>query len=139
MYSSVSGTAMRSAQQHPPVILLLGERTGKHDYFREWLAASRYSAFEASDVFQALEHVSDFTIRERPDVIYLHLDSIAADRDFMQTLVATGVGEPDVPIIDFGSVFPKDESDRDFEQALAGLAHQLDELIPHHDRAPRAA
>ncbi len=139
MYSSISGTAMRSAQQHPPVILLLGERTSSHDYFHAWLAASRYSAFEAADVFQALERVSDFTLRERPDVIYLHLDSIAADRDFMQTLVATGAGEPDVPIIDFVSVAPKGQSDKDFEQALARLSRQLDQFIPRQNGAPRPA
>src|SRR5687768_16652141 len=102
MYSDFTrNKAMRMARQHPPVILLLGEKTAGNNSFDEWLAQSRYSALEAVDVFQVLEHVSDFTQRQRPDVVYLHVDSVEADVEFMQTLVATAVGQPDVPIIDF--------------------------------------
>ncbi|HEX6123873.1 MAG TPA: hypothetical protein VFZ23_00725 [Pyrinomonadaceae bacterium] len=123
-----------ASRQHAPVILLLGKRTGKSDYYDEWLAASRYSACEASDVFQALEQLSDFTLPHRPDVVFVHVDSRATDREFMHSLVAT-TGEPAVPIIDLTSDEPLDESAEDFEEAMAGLASQLDKFIPQHRSA----
>ncbi len=127
---------MRSSQQHSSVILLLGKRTTTNRPVDAWLAGSRYSASEAADVFQALEQLSDFTLRNRPDVVFLHVDSSSSDLEFIQTLIATAAGEPDVPVIDFahGAMV---QDDIEFEKALAGLACQLDQFIPEH-RAARA-
>ena len=131
MYSFSNGQRnMTSPKQHPPVILLLGKRTGKADRYDEWLASSRYSACEASDVFHALEHLSDFTTEHRPDVVFVHVDSRAADRAFVQSLVAT-TGDTVVPIIDLASGGPTDNPD----EVMAGLASQLDKFIPQHSSA----
>ena len=133
MYSSVNKD-MRSPDRHPPVILLLGKRSASSDPFDAWLAESRYSAFEAADPFQALEQISDFTLRDRPDIIFLHADSVSDDFDFMRSLVTTSADEPDVPIIDFA-----DGADakcaEEFQKAIEGLACKLDEFIPRHDTA----
>lgn len=125
---------MVPAKQHPPVILLLGERTRGSDSVDRWLAESRYSAIEAADVFQALEQISDFTLRDRPDVVFMHVDSIAAELNLVQTIVTTSADEPDVPIIEFAHGLKARDAD-EFEKALAGLACQLDEFIPMHDAA----
>jgi hypothetical protein len=137
MYSSPTRYRnMRAAKQHPPVILLLGRRTPTNRPVDEWLAASRYCVSEATDVFQALEQLSDFTLRDRPDVVFLHVDSDTSDLEFIQTLIATAEGEPDVPVINFADgAMVQDESE--FEKALAGLACQLDKFIPEH-RSARA-
>jgi hypothetical protein len=129
-----SNKNMGTATQHSPVILLLGQRTSGQNQVDEWLAASRYSACEASDVFQALEQVSDFTQRDRPDVIFLHVDSIGSNHEFLQMLVATAPDEPDIPIIDFAET-PKSSADETFDKAIAGLACKLDEFIPKRDAA----
>ena len=135
MYSSfTSHKSMVSTKQHPPVILLLGERTRGSDLVDRWLAESRYSAIEAADVFQALEQISDFTLRDRPDVVFMHVDSIANGLDFVQTIVTTSADEPDVPIIDFADG-PVARNADEFEKALAGLACRLDEFIPLHNTA----
>ena len=125
---------MAMAKQHSPVILLLGKRNKEQDSIDEWLAASRYSACEAADVFQALEQVSDFTQRDRPDVIFLHVDSIGSNHEFLQMLVASAADEPDIPIIDFAET-PKSGADETFDKAVAGLACKLDEFIPKRDAA----
>lgn len=125
---------MATSKQHSPVILLLGKRNKEQDSIDEWLAASRYSACEASDVFQALEQVSDFTQRDRPDVIFLHVDSIGSNHEFLQMLVATAADEPDIPIIDFAET-PKSNAGETFDKAIAGLACKLDEFIPKRDAA----
>lgn len=131
MYASVSENTPMTARQHPPVILFLGERTCGMDSVDRWLAESRYSALEATDVFQALEQISDFTQAERPDVVFLHCDPASDDIAFMQTLVTTAADQPDVPIIDF-AVGSNTKGVEDFEKALAGLACRLDEYIPAH-------
>ena len=133
MYPSVNKD-MQSPDRHPPVILLLGKRSAVSDPVDAWLAKSRYSAFEAADPFQALEQISDFTLAERPDVIFLHVDSVADDFDFMRSLVTTSADEPDVPIIDFAESSSA-KCAEDFEKAIEGLACKLDEYIPRHDTA----
>lgn len=125
---------MSTAKQHSPVILLLGERTKGQYSVDDWLAASRYSACEAADVFHVLEQVSDFTQRDRPDVIFLHLDSVFRDREFLETLIATSVNEPNVPIIDFADA-PGSTERETFEKAIAGLTCKLDEYIPKRTAA----
>ena len=113
---------MEKARQHPPVILLLGTRKGnKVDL---WLERSRYSTAEVADAFQALEQISDFTVRDTPDVIFLHVDSIAKEREFLQTIVATDSNEPDVPIIGFS------DDDMFGEDKILALANRLGQLIP---------
>jgi len=135
MYPSfIRNRTMVSAKQHPPVILLLGERVRGSDSVDKWLAERRYSVIESTDAFQALEQISDFTIRDRPDVVFMHVDSIATDREFMQTLVTTFADEPDIPIIDFAND-PKARDAEEFEKALDGLACRLDEFIPGHTAA----
>lgn len=134
MYSSRQSFPMNVARQHPPVILLLGRRSGASDSIDKWLTESRYTAIEAADVFQALEQVSDFTLPARPDVIFLHGDSIDIDLKFVRTLVATSADEPDVPIIDFANEARSLDGET-FARAIDGLACRLDEFIPNHSTA----
>ena len=133
MYSSLSrNKSMISARQHPPVILLLGERSTTSDSIDQWLAESRYCALEAADAYQAFEHLSDFTQAERPDVVFLHVDSKADDLRVIQALVTTSADEPDVPIIDFAQ-HSSSECAEEFQEAMAGLVCRLDEFIPPHN------
>ena len=112
---------MEAVRQHPPVILLLGPRLDKVD---RWLECCPYSTHEAADPFEALEEISDFTVRNRPDVIFMHVDSVADELLFMQTIMATE--QDDVPIIGFCA------DDRSESDTLDALAARLIELIPHH-------
>jgi hypothetical protein len=113
---------MDRARQHPPVILLLGSQGC--DQVDRWLEASRFTTSKVSDAFQALEQISDFTVRDRPDVIFLHVDSIADELAFMRNIVATASNEPDVPIIGFSG----DETTG--ADSISSLASRLGQLIP---------
>ena len=113
---------MHRARQHPPVILLLGSHGC--DRVDRWLAASRFTTSEVADAFQALEQISDFTVRDRPDVIFLHVDSIADELAFMRNIVATASNEPDVPIIGISG----DETAG--SDSISSLASRLGQLIP---------
>lgn len=135
MYPSVTErSSMMTPRQHPPVILFLGERSHGDDPIDKWLAESRYSVLEAADVFQALDHISDFTQAERPDVVFLHVDSGAQDIEFMQALVTTAADGSDIPMIDFADRLKTREVE-EFTEAIAGLACRLDEFIPMHSTA----
>jgi CheY-like chemotaxis protein len=50
------------------------ETSGDQAMIRQWFEDSRFSTCEASNVFEALEQLSDFTIRTRPDVVLLDVD-----------------------------------------------------------------
>ena len=113
---------MHRPRQHPPVILLLGSHGC--DQVDRWLEASRFKTSEVSDAFQALEQISDFTVRDRPDVIFLHVDSIADELAFMRNIVATAGNEPDVPIIGISG----DETTG--SDSISSLALCLGQLIP---------
>ena len=135
MYTALTRKgSMIATKQHPPVILLLGERTGGDDPVDQWLAESRYSVFEAADPFQVLEQLSDFTMRDRPDVVSLHSQCVATDAELVHTLVTTASNEPDVPIIDFANELSSPDAG-EVEEALVGLACRLDEFIPEHRAA----
>src|SRR5688500_18203764 len=117
---------MRSATQHLPVILVLGKRKKNHDEVDEWLAGSRYSTHEAKDVFQALEHVSDFTVRESPDVVYLHVDRMDTELAMLEHMLVSAAGEPCASVV----AFADNESTGSSASGFVGLARQLDRLIP---------
>jgi len=119
---------MRSGTQHLPVILLLGRRSKSHDEVDTWLAESRYSTHEANDVFQALEQVSDFTVRDTPDVVFLHVDSLDVEREMLEHMLFSAVGEPCASIIAFSENEPRTGA---YAGGLVGLERQLDRLIPH--------
>ena len=112
--------SMEALRQHPPVILLLGP--SENDKVDQWLERSPYSTHEVSDSFQALEQISDFTVRNRPDVIFYHVDSVTDELPFMQTIVATD--DSDIPIIGFCA------HERPDVDTLDALAARLFKLIP---------
>ena len=119
---------MNTGTAHHPVILLLGKRLKTNDEVDTWLAESRYSAHEATDVFQALEEISDFTVRDTPDVVYLHVDRLDSEMAMLEKMLATTVGDSCASIIAYSD---KDErSENSSCDRFVGLARQLDRLIP---------
>jgi DNA-binding response OmpR family regulator len=62
-------------QQNMPVIVLMDkESSSDQAMIRQWFEDSRFSTCESSNVFEALEQLSDFTIGSRPDVVLLDVD-----------------------------------------------------------------
>ena len=60
--------------QVPVIVLMDKETAGEHSQIRRWFEDSRFSTCEASNVFEALEQLSDFTIQKRPDVVLIDVD-----------------------------------------------------------------
>jgi DNA-binding response OmpR family regulator len=118
---------MKCGTQHLPVILLVGKRKKSHDEVDAWLAESPYSADEATDVFQALERVSDFTVGETPDVVFLHVESLEDDLQLLEQMLGTSISKPGVSVI----ALTDRERQADSMSGLGVLARQLNQLIPH--------
>ena len=119
---------MNTGTAHHPVILLLGKRLKTNDEVDAWLAESRYSAHEATDVFHALEEISDFTVRDTPDVVYLHVDRLDSEMAMLEKMLATTVGDSCASTIAYSD---KDERSENAScDRFVGLARQLDRLIP---------
>jgi hypothetical protein len=113
----------RDQRQMPVIVLMDKETSGDHMMIREWFENSRFSTCEASNVFDALEQLSDFTMRNRPDVVLLDVDCC----EEQLPLVKNVADLPTVTIAGDG----KKVANKYFHADLGKVASRLDELIPH--------
>ena len=120
--------------RHSPVILLLAKQALTDDPLDRWLEESRYRAWEAADVFQLLDQVSDFTVRKRPDVVFLHMCGTNEELAFARSLIQAGTIDAGVPVIDLASASTAKE-EQDVDGTISVLATQLDQYIPRENAA----
>jgi len=113
---------------HQPVILLLGKRVTSQDEVDAWLEESPYSICEATNVFQALEQISDFTVGKTPDVVYLHVDRLEADLEMLEHMLLGANGNLHASVIAYSS--PEAQKITSDTSGLGSLARQLERLIP---------
>lgn len=123
---------MNAASHHSPVILLLAKHSPVSDPLDRWLEESRYRAWEASDVFQLLDQVSDYTVRNWPDVVFLHVGSTVEEQDFTRSLIEAGTGEAGLPVIDLVSASAS-RTPCDVDSTISTLENQLDRFIPQQN------
>ena len=91
---------MKHGQVHMPVILLLENGTSADgEFIRQWLSDSRFMTCEAFDAFEVLEEISDYTTRDRPDVVILNVDSPDSDLHVIREIVKCGTDDQDPAII----------------------------------------
>ena len=122
---------MEYGHTHLPVILLLEKGASANaDYVRSWLHESRFLTCEAVDAFDALEELSDFTVRERPDVIILNDDPSGNQGEFLRELVQTAPGERDPAIISMSEICQMTGQDDFYARDLGQVAARLEKLIP---------
>ena len=115
------------------MILLLGKRMSSHDEIDLWLAKSPYSTCEATNVFHALEEISDFTVGETPDVVFLHVDRVEAEREMLENMLRAANGDFHASVIAYPGRETQKPTAND-PSGLVALANQLERLIPadHH-------
>ena len=118
---------MIAQTQHLPVVVILDSH-GKHT--REidlWLEQSRYSTCEAGDVFKALEELSDFTVRQPPDVVYLHVERVETERQILEDMLPAAFDVRCPSVIAMSESTPR--PGESCESMLALLETRLDNLI----------
>jgi hypothetical protein len=113
---------------HQPVILLLGKRTNQ-DEVDTWLEKSRFSTCEATDVFQVLEQISDFTVDKTPDVVFVHVDRMEAELEMLEKMLRASDGDFHASVIAYSGNESQRLTNHD-TLGLVALSRQLERLIP---------
>lgn len=118
----------RDQRQMPVIVLMDKETLTDHSMIRQWFEDSRFSTFEASNVFEALEEISDFTIECRPDVVLVDVDSCEENLPVVRNM--TGVDG--FPVLAFSgrNRRPTTSTGNYFQASLGQMESQLDKLIP---------
>lgn len=122
---------MNTDFKHLPVILLVESPKSGHIPAREWLQQSRFRTWEAMNVFEALEGISDFTIRSRPDVILLNVESVKDNFNLLsELLLQGGMDELEFPIFALSGCNPLIKDVALFEGDLSEIKIKLEEMVP---------
>jgi hypothetical protein len=103
------------------------ETSGDHSMIREWFENSRFSTCEASNVFEALEQLSDFTIKNRPDVVLVDVDSCEDEMPILKHVSDL----PSMAISGKNKTLAQTSTGKYFHSNFGFVASQLDRLIPH--------
>ena len=106
-------------QQMPVIVLMDKDTSGDQAMIRQWFEDSRFSTCEASNVFEALEHLSDFTIGSRPDVVLLDVDCCEDQLLFVSEV-------SDLPVMALSGKHADKKNHSSFGQVVS----RLNELIP---------
>lgn len=111
----------------PVIVLLDKQASGERTEIREWFEHSRFSTCEATDVFEALEQLSDFTIETRPDVVLLNVDCCDDELSIVENV-------SDMPVVTITNSQRANDNlaGKYFDDNIGRMASQLDKLIPHH-------
>src|SRR5437773_2579178 len=124
---------MGREQRQMPVILLMDKASsGERGTVRQWFENSRFSTFEAANVFEALDEISDFTIEACPDVVLVNVDSY--DNDFSLMRDMAGNGDLSIMALSSKASIANKEDPSCFRGSLDKVATHLDKLFPSSAR-----
>jgi glycosyltransferase A (GT-A) superfamily protein (DUF2064 family) len=108
-----------------PVVLMVEKNmAGERQALADWLESSRFLASDAVDVFDAIEELADFTVRDRPDVIVLDVDCCSDNADLLRNIMTSGRNQPRILTFSSDVSRPKNCAD------LPTLSARLNTLIP---------
>jgi ribosomal protein S18 len=112
------------------IVMFDGKSSADNEFIKNWFKNSRFSTNETTDIFQAIEEISDFTVSARPDVVLLEVDSIEKDyktvREMTNYLSENGKF-PIFALSDAGKIV----NDREcFEGNLKKVEARLERIIP---------
>jgi chemotaxis response regulator CheB len=117
--------------KHLPAILLIAKDRHDRAPEKEWLKQSRFRTWEAMNVFDALEGMTDFTLKNRPDVVVLNVEPMPMDFDLVLGLLLNGtVNESEFPIFVLSSEPRMIRNEDVFEGDFTEIMAQLEELVP---------
>jgi hypothetical protein len=121
-------------------ILLLGSMPQtENGEIKQWFEKSRFLTGEATDIFQALEIISDFTMRKCPEVILLDIDSFADDFPFINKMVSAMTIDGEISILALSNSGKNIRNKNYFEGNFAEIRTQLDKILPEHRRSAAIA
>lgn len=107
-----------------PVVLMIDSGlTAERRALAEWLENSPFSACNAVDIFDAINEIADFTVKERPDVIVLDTEACHENLSLLRSVFQT-------EILKLSQNRPRPNARDCFEGDLAAVTDRLKKLIP---------
>ena len=113
----------RSESQVPVIVLMDKETAGEHSQIRRWFEDSRFSTCEASNVFEALEQLSDFTIQKRPDVVLIDVDCCEDELPLARNVAG-------LPVMALSKSTMQKKAGNFYPANLGAVVSKLNQLIP---------
>lgn len=92
---------MKQKSNHQSIILLVEECSKDKRQIQHWLDSHNFSARETTNVYDALDEISDFTVEQCPDVFMLPVSSLITDFATIEELVETYSETGDILIATF--------------------------------------
>lgn len=133
VYQKERRNHMNLQQTHPSVILLMNNGAAiDHNPVRRWLENSRFNTCEAENIFEALELITDFTDRQRPDVVLLEVESPASEFAAFHRLVDSGPDDCEHAIFALREDGETGDDSDCCHGSFAELASRLEGLIPQN-------
>lgn len=127
---------MNRKNTYSAAILLLSSMSNtENGEIKKWFAKSRFLTSEATDIFQALEIISDFTIRQCPEVVLLDVDSFADDFPFINKMVSVMTIDGEISILALSDSGKNIKNKNCFEGNFAEVRTELDKILPEHKRS----
>jgi DNA-binding NtrC family response regulator len=125
---------MANKTYQQPVVLLIDRQGHENGLLEQWLKANEFCTHVASDIFDALEEINDFTVRRCADVILLEIDLSA--RAFVEEMFHASSGTSKIQVIAFSLNTPA-SGRRSKSQAgnITRLKATFSEVLPALSRA----
>ena len=124
--------------KHRSVILLLNAQPATDNKFiKRWFKKSRFVTFECADIFDAFEKISDFTVKQRPDVILLEVESMPDGFQTAKKMTEVFTEADDLPIFAFSDGGANLGDCECFKGSLVELESRLNSLIPLYTEVRR--
>ncbi len=79
--------------------MLNGESLTKTGFIKKWFEKNSFNLSEAADVFQALEEISDFTVRRRADIILLSVESLSGEFSVINEIVKSFCNDTNISLM----------------------------------------
>ena len=91
-----------------PMILLISKEEREECFFKQWLEEHESSVCEAGDIFQVIEEINDFTVRECPDIILLEVER--ASQDSVEEMFYFSSGASEVQIVAYSKTIGNNQN-----------------------------
>lgn len=119
-YNIENSVLMGTTKNRRMMVLLLESGSGGHD-LGQWLSANGFVAWRANDVSHAMEELSDFTVRRRPDVVLLEVAGLPQRFDAVMSALRGSSGGGTVAVCAYAGDRPANAGEQYFASNLDQL------------------
>ncbi len=115
------------------LLLLVEPQCSKSVALRDWLKHKGFLTWWANDVSHAIEELSDFTVKNRPDIVMLEASPLTESLHALREGLCGPEGQDYVSVVAMSDRGPQSLSERFFATDFA----QLEAMI-HREAGPRS-